>query len=1262
MPKYISGRVKKTPQSKLTDDRYKYLSVGESEPNLGDPIVPGDAPPFGQQYQIVSVEGYPGERYWIPVGGGIIPGSISVFDEGSLVGGLSSTTQLNFVGTAINAIGNGGANPGIAVTVSFIPPGNDTEIIFKESGDFASSSKLTFDSSNGLVKAGDQIQVGSGGTVITATANGLVGIGSTLPTQELDVVGDIRLHGTIYDYLNDPGIAGDILIKNSFGGLIWVGQDTLRTGAGGTYTNIQYHNSAGIIDGAPNFVFDDINNRVGIGSTLPKYLLDVLGKTQIVGDTIITGDFIVSGISTFTSYIDANGGAYIDNIRIGIANDNEIDTSSGGLTIDSNSGFTVIDDNLRVSGILTAQGNVDLGESAANTVSFIADIDTDIIPAVSLTQNLGASDARWNLYVNNIYGTENSSFTLGNLNVLGITTLGSDSTDTLDINASVRTNIVPSQNYQYNLGSPTFRWDSIYADELYANLFVGIANTALTIKSAESTSGVTNYLTFVDSNNTGVAYENLYTSSNIKYVPLTGSLEFNNLSLLGNANVVGVATFGSDVVLGNDTINDEVTFNSRVASSIIPSLTETFDLGSPPVSDGGVDKKWNNIYAINYYGRFIGNADTASKLENSRNISITGDLSWEVDFDGSTDVTAIGTLANTGVVAGTYGDVSSYPVITVDSKGRITVASEQLVDFANATVLNSNNIKTVSSSTSIPYVLPFARYNIGSGGTYQPLYTDGDITYNPSSNILTVPNVSIGNSLTVLNNSYFGSDINDLIVFNGLIDSNFIPDDDITYNLGSTNFKWNELHINEIFVTETINGVIQYADQIKTSASAANQPHYLTFVSDSNDVTGAYENLYTDSAITYNPNTDLLSVNDIKPSKITDRSNSAGTDNYVLTSVTVGGTRTIEWKPAGTASGSEAIGGITIERPSGTIIGTQLGITTVGFSTNFTATASGNNKVLIDLASDLYVDNLYVTNVTTPPGDPPPTFPDGIVVGDPGTPGDIDNVGDITNPDGDTTINGVLPIGGITIKDDGSQVGATLGITTVNFVNSIVTQSPTGTVSVTPDLSALGGIGGITIQDNNILVGTALDTKIVNFGTNLTATFNGSNKVTINGAASVSSLNVSTTSVNDIYYPLFVDDTGNNKSVFAEGGFYISKSGGLISLFLNNDITAFASDIRLKTDIQIIDNAIEKVKSLSGFTYNFNELGGEQGFDTTIRHSGVSAQEVQEVLPEAVAPAPVNNDYLTVKYEKLVPLLIQAIKEQSDKIEILEKKIQSIGG
>ena len=115
---------------------------------------------------------------------------------------------------------------------------------------------------------------------------------------------------------------------------------------------------------------------------------------------------------------------------------------------------------------------------------------------------------------------------------------------------------------------------------------------------------------------------------------------------------------------------------------------------------------------------------------------------------------------------------------------------------------------------------------------------------------------------------------------------------------------------------------------------------------------------------------------------------------------------------------------------------------------------------------------------------------------------------------------------------------------------------------------------------------------------------------------------------------------------------YVNMSNGDMSAA--GDIIAFVSDERLKENIQPLENALDKVLSLNGFTYNFNETGQLLGFDGKVVHVGVSAQQVQAVLPEAVKPSPVDSNYLTVQYEKLVPLLIEAIKELKEEINELK--------
>ena len=75
--------------------------------------------------------------------------------------------------------------------------------------------------------------------------------------------------------------------------------------------------------------------------------------------------------------------------------------------------------------------------------------------------------------------------------------------------------------------------------------------------------------------------------------------------------------------------------------------------------------------------------------------------------------------------------------------------------------------------------------------------------------------------------------------------------------------------------------------------------------------------------------------------------------------------------------------------------------------------------------------------------------------------------------------------------------------------------------------------------------------------------------------------------------------------------------------------------------------------SLNGFYYEANEIAQALGYKVK-REVGISAQEVQAIMPEVVAPAPIDNKYLTVRYERLVPLLIEAIKELTNKINVLE--------
>jgi hypothetical protein len=116
-------------------------------------------------------------------------------------------------------------------------------------------------------------------------------------------------------------------------------------------------------------------------------------------------------------------------------------------------------------------------------------------------------------------------------------------------------------------------------------------------------------------------------------------------------------------------------------------------------------------------------------------------------------------------------------------------------------------------------------------------------------------------------------------------------------------------------------------------------------------------------------------------------------------------------------------------------------------------------------------------------------------------------------------------------------------------------------------------------------------------------------------------------------------------------------SGTTGEIRATNAITSYYSDDRLKTKTGNIQNALEKVLSLDGFHYHANETAVALGYDASKQEIGLSAQQVQAVLPEVIAPAPIDPQYMTMHYERLVPLLVEAIKEQQKQIEELKAKL-----
>jgi hypothetical protein len=237
---------------------------------------------------------------------------------------------------------------------------------------------------------------------------------------------------------------------------------------------------------------------------------------------------------------------------------------------------------------------------------------------------------------------------------------------------------------------------------------------------------------------------------------------------------------------------------------------------------------------------------------------------------------------------------------------------------------------------------------------------------------------------------------------------------------------------------------------------------------------------------------------------------------------------------------------------------------------------------------------------------------------------------------GGVSIGNTTDPGAANLSVTGTIAGNGAPLTALNASNLASGTVATGRIS--GSYTGITGVGTLTAgtwQGTSIST-TYTDAKVtsVNAGTGISV-----NQTT--GAVTVSIGQAVATSSNVQFNSIGVNTAG---------------SGTAGEIRATNNITAFYSDERLKTKTGDIENALDKVCQIETMLYHANETAVALGYDASIPEVGVTAQSVQKVQPEVVVPAPIDDKYLTVRYEKLVPLLIEAIKELKAEVDALKGK------
>jgi len=276
----------------------------------------------------------------------------------------------------------------------------------------------------------------------------------------------------------------------------------------------------------------------------------------------------------------------------------------------------------------------------------------------------------------------------------------------------------------------------------------------------------------------------------------------------------------------------------------------------------------------------------------------------------------------------------------------------------------------------------------------------------------------------------------------------------------------------------------------------------------------------------------------------------------------------------------------------------------------------------------------------------------------------------------DTTIArssaGVISVEGVvvpTVSSTDTLTNKTLTFPTIDNIKLGYTTTATaaGTTTLTATSNRYQRFTGSTTQTIVLPVTSTLATgvsyEIENASTgNLTVNSSGGNLVvTVIPGVSVQCMCIGTAGTNaadwDPEYNEFATITGTGSNVLSASPTITGTLTVTGDITATTSITSYFSDDRLKTRTGNIQNALEKVLSLDGFHYHANETAVALGYDASKQEVGLSAQQVQAVLPEVIAPAPIDPQYMTMHYERLVPLLVEAIKEQQKQIEELKAKL-----
>lgn len=667
--------------------------------------------------------------------------------DNTVIGGANSTitanitinnTNTHIVGKQITSTSNvslSGANIHIISTTVDIT--SDTSIsgdLIVDSGNLVTTSNVSVTSSNTEITGGE-FAVGSNVTITSANVD-ITNSNTSISSTQVDITsanvsiagGEVNITSNVA-LSNDLSVGGDLSITGitTATGNVSIGDKLAVTGA------LTLSNTANIVGAVTMSSTLDTSGNVSISDQLTVTnnvaLSSALSVTGVVTITSNTTTRQVAPSATNTYNIGTSSKAYangfINYLTTRQISANGVNVSGGNIgasgSINANNGISV-----------SANSTANAFEVSATTgnIDTIGSLEVDGAANIGANVTIGGS----NTVIQGHLRVEQDMEVVGNINfisntsaqdftILNDTQIGANTDSVVTINATVNTNIIPTEDVTYDLGSSAKNWQNVHAQSIISS---NATIEEISVTSDFSVAGNT----VLGDNNGDIIDTKGYFANNV--IPTTNAISLGSSTKRWNVQANTLHISGNGTVHIADTDADSTTpINIRVANTgignsglvISSNATHSYQIWHE-----------NNDGATSGLDADLLDGQEGSYYRNASNIS-SGTL-------------VAARLATSGVVAGTYGSASAVPQFTVDNKGRITSVSDvSVAGVASLDWKNSNNTLEIglSSGTTLKETIDTfdavtnfnanivlstaARIVDSTGAKLEILYANGDVAW-----------------------------------------------------------------------------------------------------------------------------------------------------------------------------------------------------------------------------------------------------------------------------------------------------------------------------------------------------------------------------------------------------------------------------------------------------------------------------------------------------------------------------------------------------